>query len=60
MLVVCVGHELRAWMISRGICFLSGEPGRCQLGGSVTDFTEETEEKTVFETVVEKKQKLEQ
>lgn len=43
VLVVCVGDEFSPRRISRGTRFLSGEPGWCQLGGSVTDFTEERE-----------------
>lgn len=41
--MVCEGDELRPRMISREPRFLSGEPGWCQLGGSVTDFTEDRE-----------------
>lgn len=43
VLVVCVGDEFSPRRISRRTRFLSGEPGWCQLGGSVTDFTEERE-----------------
>lgn len=49
MLVVCVGDEFSPRRISRGTRFLSGEPGWCQLGGSVTDFTEDRERENVLD-----------
>lgn len=42
---MCVGDELR--IISLGTRCLSGELGWCQLGGSVTDFTDDREKNKV-------------
>lgn len=54
-----MGDELRPRMISRGTRFLSGEPGWCQLGGSVTDFTEERERRKKLNKMMVKDKKTE-
>lgn len=58
--MVCVGDELRPRMISRGTRFRSGEAGWCQLGGSVTDFTEEREREKTFSKGSVKRRKNEE